>query len=264
MKTEILDLISKGFTHREISAELGVSLGFISKIRNEGVFKPKKSKTGNVLVIGDLHAPFIRRGYLEFCVEQYNKYKCDTVVFLGDVIDNHASSYHETQPDGWGAGDELDHAITALAPFVEAFPKAMVCVGNHDRIISRKAVTSGVSSRWIKSYNEVLNAPEWEFAEHFIVDGVRYEHGEGPRAKKKMMTERTSIVCGHRHSEAYIEYSVSDKDRLFAMQVGWGGDQSAYAMEYAKNFKKGVVSCGVVLDRGVTPILIPMFIAPKQ
>ena len=42
----------------------------------------------NVLVVGDLHAPFTRKGYLEHCIEVYNNYQCNQVVFIGDIIDN--------------------------------------------------------------------------------------------------------------------------------------------------------------------------------
>ena len=72
----------------------------------------KKFKTGkNVLVIGDLHLPFTLKGYLEHCIETYYKHNCNEVVFIGDIIDNHASSYHETDPDGHSAGQELKLAI---------------------------------------------------------------------------------------------------------------------------------------------------------
>ena len=47
----------------------------------------------NILVIGDLHAPFIREGYLEFCKEIYLKYQCTDVVFIGDILDSHFSSF---------------------------------------------------------------------------------------------------------------------------------------------------------------------------
>lgn len=43
----------------------------------------------NVLVIGDLHAPFIKEGYLEFCKEIYIKHNCNEVVFMGGIVDSH-------------------------------------------------------------------------------------------------------------------------------------------------------------------------------
>jgi len=258
MQNKILKLITEGLTHREIRDELGISLGTISRVRNGGDIREKKEKDMRILVVGDLHAPFIRKGYREFCEEQYKKYKCNTVVFTGDIVDNHSTSFHQHDPDGFSAGDELDLAIKQISKWVRSFPKAMVCIGNHDRLPARQAFDSGVSTRWVRDYAEVLGCPGWEFAEGFDIDGVRYEHGEGQQPHIKMLNNRQSYVCGHVHSKLSITFSVSEHDRLWAMQMGWGGDQSAYSMAYAKNFKKGIVSCGVVLDSGQTPIVIPM------
>ena len=262
-KKTVLQLISKGLTHREINKKTGVSLGTISRIRNLGVVK-KENKERRILVVGDLHAPFIRKGYLEFCKSVYDEYECTDVVCTGDILDNHFSSFHDTDPDGYSAGDELDEALKQIEKWVNVFPRVMVCIGNHDRLPARQAFVSGVSTRWVRDYNDVLGCPEWEFAEGYDIDGVRYEHGEGQKPHIKMLNNRQSYVCGHIHSELKITYSVSEHDRLFAMQMGWGGDQSAYSMAYAKNFKKGIVSCGVVLKNGTLPLVIPMPLMKKE
>ena len=94
-----------------------------------------------VLIIGDLHEPFCLDGYLEFCKKTYAKYNCNKVVFIGDQIDNHFSSYHETDADGLSGGQELDLAIKKIAKWYKSFPVADVLYGNHDLIISRKAQT---------------------------------------------------------------------------------------------------------------------------
>ena len=62
-----------------------------------------KKIVNNILVVGDLHEPFTRKGYLEFCKSIYYKYNCNEVVFIGDIIDNHYSSFHDTDPDGRSA-----------------------------------------------------------------------------------------------------------------------------------------------------------------
>jgi hypothetical protein len=50
---------------------------------------------------------------LKFCREQQETY-IGTVIFIGDIIDNHYSSYHESDPDGYSAGEELDRAIDMI------------------------------------------------------------------------------------------------------------------------------------------------------
>ena len=114
------------------------------------------SKERRILVIGDIHAPFSLDGYFEHCKEMYARYNCNQVIFIGDIIDNHYSSFHATDPDGMGGGDELDFAIDRIKKWADEFPIADVMIGNHDRIIMRKAFDSQIPSRWIKSYNEVL------------------------------------------------------------------------------------------------------------
>ena len=53
-----------------------------------------------ILVIGDIHSPFELEGYLQFCKDTYANYNCNQVIFIGDIIDNHASSFHISDPDG--------------------------------------------------------------------------------------------------------------------------------------------------------------------
>lgn len=212
----------------------------------------------NVLVIGDLHEPFCLDGYLQFCRTQQEMYNCGTVVFIGDVIDNHYSSYHETDPDGLSALDELEMAVRKIQRWYKVFPEAHVLIGNHDRLIARKAVTAGISSRWVRDYSEVLETPGWKFVEEFEFNDVTYIHGEGGTARSKMKKELQSVVQGHLHSQAYIDYIVGKKFKIFGMQVGCGIDRESYAMAYGKAGPKPVISCGVVLDRGELPIVIPM------
>ena len=85
-------------------------------------------KETRVLVIGDLHEPFCLDNYLQHCIESYAKYNCNKVVFIGDVIDNHYSSYHETDPNGMGAADELEYAIERLSKWHTALPKEEVTI----------------------------------------------------------------------------------------------------------------------------------------
>ena len=74
-----------------------------------------KKSIRNILVIGDLHAPFTKFGYLEFCKSIYYKYKCTDVIFIGDLLDNHVASFHETDPDGMGGREELYKAKEQIA-----------------------------------------------------------------------------------------------------------------------------------------------------
>lgn len=218
--------------------------------------KSLKNKERRVLVIGDLHEPFTLKGYFEHCVKVYEKYGCNEVVFIGDVIDSHFSSFHEVDPDGMGGGDELELAIKKLSKWVKQFPKATVTIGNHDRIITRKAFSSSIPKAWIKTMNEVLKAPKWKFVDSVVMDNVLYVHGDGSgQARSRYKKELMSVVQGHWHTSAYIDWSVGRNLKMFAMQIGCGIDKNSYALAYAKNHPKPVISCAVILDNGQQPII---------
>jgi len=208
-----------------------------------------------VLVIGDLHEPFTKRGYIEHCQEIQAKYNTNETVFIGDITDNHFSSFHMTDPDGHSAAEELKRAKDKIALWYECFPNATVTIGNHDRLPNRKAFAGGVSKMWIKSIGEVLETPNWDFVEQVIKDNVLYVHGENRQADMRAKNDQISVVQGHWHTKGYISYFVGMHHKIFAMQVGSGIDAKAYAMAYGKHFNKPHISCGVVLDNGKLPIL---------
>lgn len=211
---------------------------------------PPPPNTENVLVIGDLHEPFTLEGYREFCLATYKKYKITHVIFIGDIIDNHAPSFHTTDADAMGAGNELDIAIEHIAEWVKIFPRADVIIGNHDRIIMRKAFEGAIPRRWIMDYQDVLGAPGWNFREGATYDGIHYIHGEGSTARMRCKKDLISTVQGHRHPEAYTDYVVGETFKIFGMQVGCGVDRKSYAMAYAKDHPKPAIGVGVILNHG--------------
>ena len=205
----------------------------------------KKEK--RILVVGDIHSPFDLDGYLDHCKEVYRKHNCNQVVFIGDVIDNHYSSYHETDANGMGGADELERAIERLRPYCRAFPKADVLIGNHDRMVMRKAQTSAIPKKWIKAYKDVLETPGWNFVDRVVYDDVQYIHGEAGTARTKARADMMNTVQGHLHTQCYVEWFVGANFKIFGMQVGCGIDHDSYAMGYAKRGKKPAISCGVVI-----------------
>ena len=218
----------------------------------------RKHTNNNILVIGDLHEPFCLSGYLEFCKEQYNIHECNEVVFIGDIIDNHYSSYHETSADGMGGADELELAIYKISKWRDAFPEATVLIGNHDRLIMRKAQTSAIPSKWIKSYKDVLEVPKWNFVERYVKHDVQFIHGEAGTARTKCRADMMNTVQGHLHTQAYTEHYVGQNYRIFGTQVGCGIDHESYAMAYAKAGKKPAIGCAVIKDNGTLPVNILM------
>lgn len=221
---------------------------------------------GNVGIISDTHLPFERPDYLNFCISIFDRCKCDTIIHIGDLVDNHGISYYEKDPDGLSPADEMAEVDKHLKRWFLAFPDLYLCLGNHDRMVARKSRTFGLPSRAFKSFREIWDFPlgwrvdfTWEFC------GVRYQHGTGLSGQyahiKAAESNRQSTVIGHTHSTLATHYLVSENDRIFAMNVGSGIDRKSYAFEYGRFLpKKPVLGCGVVTDKGQFCQVFPMTI----
>ncbi len=222
-----------------------------------------------VLVFGDTHIPFIRKGYIEFLQSVESQFKCDTVVCLGDLFDLHRISRHLPHPDSMGAKEEYLQGLDIARKIYKAFPKAFACIGNHDARLYRQAAERAIPSMMLKSYTEWTESPKgWNWGMEHIVDGVRYTHGSGSKGGdtphlQMARTTRMSTVIGHIHTAAGVQYLASPNDLIFGMVCGCGMDSKSYAAAYAEELsKKPVVGCGIVLN-GVQAIYIPMGLGTK-
>jgi predicted phosphodiesterase len=215
-----------------------------------------------VLAIGDIHAPVERRHYLRFCKAQYKKYKCNTVIFMGDVVDWHSISFHAANPECPGPSDEFKLAMKCVQRWYKAFPKAMVCIGNHDARPRRLAESVGIPARLLRDYSEAWRTPNWEWKTSFIVDKVYYHHGHGKSgginpAYNTAKNMGMSVVMGHCHSKGGVKWLVNPLRRYFGMDTGCGVDDAQFAFAYAREqTNRSVLSCGVVING--MPTFIPM------
>ena len=157
-----------------------------------------------------------------------------------------------------GGLDELEFAIQRLKRWYKAFPDAVVTLGNHDRIIMRKAQTSNIPNKWIKEYKEVLEVPNWDFVTEHFIDDVRYVHGD-KSGKPRMAAKRdmVSTVSGHYHTDLYCEWFFDKQRSIFGLAVGCGIDSKSYAMAYMQGGKKEAIGVGVVIG-GHTAFNVPM------
>jgi len=218
----------------------------------------------SVLVIGDAHIPYSHQRYFDHVRRVRDKYKCDTVVNIGDMLDNNSINYHEKNPDGHSPGKEYEDTHKELRKWVLEFPRMKICIGSHDELPERKMKTIGLSNRMLKSINEIWDLPDtWVWAERFIIHDCVYQHGTGKSGKYMHLNwaieNMQSTVTGHGHGSAGIGFFACPTKLIFGMGVGCGVDAQSFAMQYGKHFgRKPIISCGVVTDYGKTPHLEPM------
>ncbi len=219
-------------------------------------------KAKSILVISDYHAPYQHPDALKFLAACKKKFKPDTVVCIGDEADFHALSYHESNPELPAAADELDQAIKALKPVYKLFPKCTVIESNHGSMVLRKALTGGIPTRAIRSYNEVLDAPKgWKWVQDTIIQTplgpVYFCHGKSGAAGRLASQYGMSCIQGHFHEKAQITYISTPEKLMFDAHTGCLADDKSLALGYNKiNPKRPIVSIIVVLN-GI-PQIVPM------
>lgn len=222
----------------------------------------KKAK--NVLVISDMHHPYSHPDTLPFLKACKAKYKPDHVICIGDEIDFHDLSFHDSDPDLDSAGVELEKAIKALKPIYKLFPKVTVVDSNHGSMVLRKALVSGIPKKAIKSYNAILDAPKgWEWVFDTKVQtplGVVYFcHGKSGSPGKLASQYGMSTVQGHFHEKAQITYISTPEKLMFDAHTGCLADDKSLALGYNKiNPRRIIVSILVII--GGIPQLVPMIL----
>ena len=206
-------------------------------------------------IIGDTHLPYELDGYLDFCKHIFKSWKVDTVVHIGDLVDHHALSFHESEPSLKGANGELFDARDSLVDWYKAFPNLNLVLGNHDLIPQRQLKAIGMDhTYWMKDLKDVYSMPKgWRVDQNFTIDGVIYHHGyssNGTNGFRNDAAKRMQCsVSGHNHSNAGVSASASEHRLVWGLATGCGVDNEKMAFAYGKhNLNKPIVACGIVID----------------
>ncbi len=215
-----------------------------------------------ILVISDLHAPYQHRDAIKFLTAIKDKYTPDTVINIGDEVDNHAMSFHDSDTSLYSAGDELKKAREVIWQVEELFPRVTVLESNHGSLAYRKAKVAGIPKEMIRPYEDVLGTQKWAWVfEHTETlpnkQPCYFHHGRSANTKTYTTNMGMSACQGHFHEKFEIFYWGNSERLNFGMTVGCLVDDSSVAFAYNNsNLKRPVVGCGMIIDS--QPKLIPL------
>lgn len=224
-------------------------------------------KRQTILVISDYHAPFQHPDAQRFLAACKKKFKPTDVVCIGDEVDYHALSFHDSDPDLDGPAVELDKAIMALKPIYRLFPKCIVIESNHGSMVLRKALVAGMPKKVLRSYNEILEAPKgwkWVFDVKIktSLGPVYFCHGKSGAAGRLASQYGMSSVQGHYHEKSQITYISTPERLMFDCHTGCLANDKSLALGYNKiNPRRPIVSIVVIVE-GV-PQIVPMILDRK-
>jgi|TARA_R110000751_G_scaffold3061_1_gene15744 predicted phosphodiesterase len=220
-----------------------------------------------ILVISDLHIPYHHQDSFAFLKEIKKQYKPDFVVNIGDLLDFHAISMHDSNPDLHSAGDELKISKEYIKELETIYPEMIEVDSNHSSLVYRRALKYGMSKQFLRAYGDFLGTKKWKWIDDLTLTMSNnqrcfFTHGRSADVLKTSQTMGMSCVQGHYHTKFVISYWANPDNLFFGMNVGCLVNQKSMAFAYAKNFRTRFISgCGIIID-GI-PKLLPMVLNNK-
>lgn len=222
-----------------------------------------KEDNSRILLISDMHIPYQHKDTLKFLQHLRGKYQPTRVICLGDELDKHSLSYHDSDPDLYSAGDELEESKKVIKELHKMFPVMDILESNHGSLVWRKAKTHGIPRHYIKSYNDVIGVDSgWQWHFDLTIDlptgnKCYFHHGKVSDVTKLSQQMGMCAVQGHYHEKFKAEYWGNPVGLYWGLQVGCLIDDKSYAFSYNNvNVKRPVVGTALII--GGMPLLEPM------
>jgi hypothetical protein len=190
----------------------------------------------------------------------------DLVVNLGDELDYHAMSFHDSDPNLESAGTELEMGKVLLRELHKLFPELLLCHSNHGSMVFRRAKAHGIPVQLIKRYRDIVfpehGAPGWSWAYSWRVNTplgtVMFQH-QSSNVLSDAAHNGCNLIVGHSHGNFGVDYSASSAHLYYGGYAGCLIDKDSLAFAYGKNSsKKPIVGCMVILNG--RPMPIPMIL----
>lgn len=233
---------------------------------DDKVIQTSPEDNSRILIIGDTHAPYAHIDALDFLTELDNIHKFTRIIHLGDEVDNHALSFHDSDPNLDSAGTELMKAKKWLNELHKLFPIMDICHSNHGSLVYRRALKAGIPVEMIKSYREILfprgGGEGWRWHEDIRLtlpsgEECLFKHECSGDLLSNAAHERANLIQGHRHSQWILNGKASDAALYWGMIPGCLLDRKSKAFDYGKlQLKRPVIGAGTIIKS--MPMLNPM------
>lgn len=220
-----------------------------------------------VLFISDLHIPFHHPDAFAFLQKLKDSIKPQLVINVGDAVDFHNISFHNSDPDGMSPSSELRLAKRYLKQLEKIFPKMYIVGSNHGDLPLRKAFAHAIPKDMIRPYNDLFGVGKgWKFVDDLTLTNpgkglpdVYVCHNIRKNALQVAQQRGQRFVCGHYHEAFSIQYSGNPRTLLWAMITGCLINPKSYAFNYNKlNLNRPIIGTGAMIN-GV-PRLYPMIL----
>jgi len=228
------------------------------------VLKPTKKIIESVLVLPDLHAPFIDWPAVWQAHKWAEKHDPQAVVQLGDLTDQKAWSRWPSDVDDWSPTEEWERVEKDMEKLRKYFPEMFVLMGNHDSRAATVATSVRIPSQLVKTMEEIFSAPGWTWVPRdrqlvFKTDrgDTMFVHGDedGGTPIHKATMLGMNVIQGHTHRVSIRYEQVADK-WVFGAEMGHLMDIASKGARYAAKSTRGTCSGFGILKHGVPYFII--------
>lgn len=236
------------------------SVAYYVNVRERGENTSLKSATQEWLdYIGDVHCVTVPTGMI--MVRQEGD------ITVSGNCDQHALSFHDSDPNLDSAGVELEKAKVQLEGIHKMFPNVLLPHSNHGSLIYRRAFAHGIPIQYIKKYRDILfpqhGAPGWSWADAWHLETpmgtVRFVHQTSGDFLLNAAHEGVNLVQGHEHGQMTIKYAANSHKLYFAAKAGCLIDPDSMAFAYGKLHRNKPLLGIMTITEGC-PAIIPMLL----
>lgn len=234
------------------------------------IINRKLKAQDNALIISDLQIPYHHRDAFAFLRWVKKHFKINKTYCIGDEVDQAFLSYHEKDPNGLSAKQEIKAGKKALHELARIFPVMDICWSNHGALHLRKAKTAGIPEDYIKSPNKVWGVPTaWRWFDEIVLQyphlvDIVLKHNFSTNSLSNIKSRQCSLIQGHYHSQFNLICMTNHYNQLiFGATIGCLINRFHPAFNYANN-QKDVQQLGVMVLLGGSPVLVPMWVDKKN
>lgn len=213
-----------------------------------------------ILVIGDVHAPWVSKPCLEFIFKMVKSFQPKYIVQVGDAVDFYSASRfprsHFITPaeeyiEARKTLEDIFHYLKRIAPKSEIH----LLKGNHcDRVIKRTKEVSPEQEHFVlKGLKEFFTFTDvithHDSREEFVIDDILFTHGFLSGLGKHAQYYQRKVVCGHTHKGGTFFEQTYDGRTIWELNAGYCADPISKVMSYMPTkYSRSTLGFGMITN----------------
>lgn len=227
----------------------------------------KSKKYPKILIIGDLHFPFINQKALDWAHDLAKQIQPEYIVQLGDLYDMYSHAKFPKSAMLFTPKEEEKTARMQAERMWSRFhkdcpvAKLVQCIGNHDvRPIKRTMEVIPNIEHWIENYfKDLMTFPGvhtvLDAREEFTIEDIIFIHGYASGIGRHRDHFLNNVVVGHTHSGG-VSMRQQNQKTIWELNVGYLADEFSKGLSYTPTkTTKWTLGVGIIDEFG--PRFIP-------